>query len=80
MTNWEKEYEHWRDRGRTWGPGIDDAVEPTEEEIARQKALRDAYRQKLEEYSVEPRKEFSDAGKELRAEPVPSSADIALLA
>lgn len=80
MSNWEKEYEHLRDRGRTWGPGIDDAVEPTEEEIARHKAQMDAYRQKLRAYSVEPRKEFVDAGETLRAEPVPSSADIALLA
>ena len=73
--NWEKEYEHLRDRGKTWGPGVDDVEEPTEEEIARQAAAMAAYRQKLEEYSVEPRKEFADAGKELRAEPVPSSAD-----
>lgn len=73
--NWEKEYEHLRDRGKTWGPGIDDAVEPTEEEIARQKALMDAYRQKLKEYSVEPRKKFADAGDALRAEPAPSSTD-----
>lgn len=65
--SWEKEYEHLRDRGKTWGPGIDDVEEPTEEEIARQKASRDAYRQKLKEYSVEPRAEFVKAGEELEA-------------
>lgn len=73
--SWEKDYEHWRDRGRTWGPGIDDAEEPTEEEIARHQARMDAYRQKLRAYSVKPRKEFAEAGEALRAEPAPSSVD-----
>lgn len=73
--SWEKEYEYLRDKGHTWGPGIDDVVEPTEEEIARRKASREAYRQKLKAYSVEPRKEFADAGKALREEPAPSSVD-----
>ena len=75
MANWEKEYEHLRDRGKTWGPGIDDAVEPTEEEIARHQAQMDAYRQKLKAYSVQPRKEFADAGEALKADPAPSSLD-----
>lgn len=65
--NWEKEYEHLRDRGKTWGPGVDDVEEPSEEEIARQDALMVAYREKLKAYSVEPRKEFVEAGKELKA-------------
>lgn len=72
---WEKEYEHLRDKGRTWGPGVDDVEEPSAEEIARRQAQMDAYRQKLKAYSVEPRKEFADAGKALSAEPVPSSVD-----
>ena len=72
---WEREYEHWRDRGKTWGPGIDDVEEPTEEEMAQHQARMDAYRQKLKAYSVEPRKEFADAGEALRAEPAPSSVD-----
>lgn len=76
---WEKEYEHLRDRGRTWGPGIDDAIEPSEEEIARHQAQMNAYRQKLKAYSVEPRKEFADAGETLRAEPAPSSTDAGAL-
>lgn len=73
--SWEKEYEHLRDRGRTWGPGIDDAVEPTEETIARRQAQRDEYKQKLRSYSVEPRKEFADAGEALKKDPAPSSVD-----
>ena len=79
MYNWEKEYERLRDRGKTWGPGVDDVVEPTKEEISRHQAQMDAYRQKLKEYSVEPRKEFADAGKALRADPAPSSADASAL-
>lgn len=77
--SWEKEYEHLRDRGKTWGPGIDDVEEPTEEAIARRQARRDAYRQKLREYSVEPRKEFADAGKALKEEAAPSSVDAGAL-
>jgi hypothetical protein len=75
VVGWEEEYEHWRDKGRTWGPGIDGAEEPTVEEIARRQAQLDEYRQKLSAYSVKPRKEYADAGKALREDPAPSSVD-----
>lgn len=77
--SWEKEYEHWRDRGKTWGPGVDDVEEPSAEMIARRKASRDAYLQKLKAYSVEPRKEFAVAGKALKEEAAPSSVDAGAL-
>lgn len=77
--SWEKEYEHLRDRGKTWGPGVDDVEEPSAEMIARRKASREAYLQKLKTYSVEPRKEFADAGKALKEEAAPSSVDAGAL-
>ena len=76
---WEKEYEHWRDRGRTWGPGVDDVEEPSAEVVARRKASREAYLQKLKTYSVEQRKEFAEAGKALKEEAAPSSVDTGAL-
>ncbi len=39
----------------------------------------DAYRQKLRAYSVEPRKEFADAGEALKKEAAPSSVDAGAL-
>lgn len=63
--NWEKEYEHLRDMGHTWGPGIDDAVPYTEEELEKQRAQYAAYQQLLRDYSVPARQEFVMAGKEL---------------
>lgn len=73
--SWLKEAEHLRDRGRTWGPGVDDVVELTPEEEKRQADLMAAYRQKLKDYSVTPRKVFADAGEALRSDPSPSSSD-----
>lgn len=73
MLSWEKEYEHFRDKGHTWGPGVDDAISLNEAEEARQDALTNAYQNKLKEYSVAPRNEFLEAGKILKE--IPHSCD-----
>lgn len=74
--NWKQAAEHLRDRGHTWGPGIDDAPSDyTEDEMKRGQAEAAAYKQKLQEYSVPPRKEFVEAGQELKSS-IPSSEDI----
>ena len=43
--SWISEYEHLRDKGHTWGPGIDDVHEPTEEEWAEFEAEQKAFEQ-----------------------------------
>ena len=63
---WKKDLEHLRDWGKTWGPGVDDARTLTEDEMAGQDALAEAYRRKLGEYSVAPREAFVKFGKQLR--------------
>lgn len=63
---WEREYEHWRDMGHTWGPGVDDVEEYTEEELAEIERSHQAYLQKLESYRVPAREEYLNAGKALK--------------
>lgn len=72
---WEKEYEHLRDRGHTWGPGIDDVIPLTEEERAAEEAQYQAFLQKLESYRVPPREKYRLAGESL-AKTLPSHKDI----
>lgn len=72
---WEKEYEHWRDYGHTWGPGIDDRREPTEEEIEANNAWWREYEAKKDRIRVAPREEYVLAKKKLD-EMSPSSEDI----
>lgn len=62
---WEREYEHWRDMGHTWGPGIDDVREYSEEELALQQKAWTAYQKKLAAHRVAPREEYLQSGKEL---------------
>jgi len=62
---WEREYERWRDMGHTWGPGIDDVREYTEEELALQQKEWTAYQEKLASHRVPPRLEYLQAGKNL---------------
>ncbi len=64
--SWEQEYEHLRDKGKTWGPGIDDAVEPTDKELIDRRVKREAYRKKLDDAAIAPREEFVVAGEELK--------------
>lgn len=64
---WECEYERWRDMGHTWGPGVDDLIEFTAEELAEQQKSQEAFQNKLASYRVAPRQEFLLAGKELEA-------------
>ncbi len=72
---WEKEYEHWRDMGHTWGPGVDDTYEFSEEELAEREARQQAFQEKLESYRVPARREYILAGKELE-KITPDSKDI----
>lgn len=65
---WEKEYEHWRDMGHTWGPGIDDYEEPTEEEVLEYQAECAAYEKELKIIRVQPRQKWVDKGADLEAE------------
>lgn len=62
---WEREYERWRDMGHTWGPGIDDVREYTEEELARQQKEWTAYQEKVASHRVAPRPEYLQVGKKL---------------
>lgn len=62
---WENDYEHWRDKGHTWGPGIDDYEEPTEEERLETLKMMQNYEKELEKLRVNPREEFVLKGKEL---------------
>ena len=64
---WEREYEHFRDMGHTWGPGIDDQAEYTEAERLEDQRSFEAYQKKLGEYRVAPRAVYLDAGKALKA-------------
>lgn len=72
---WEKEYEHWRDMGHTWGPGIDDVQNYSEEELAEMQQRQDVFQQKLSEYRVSPREKYLRAGKALK-DSLPSHHDI----
>lgn len=72
---WQREYEYWRDMGHTWGPGIDDKNELSEEEQAEEEKRYEAYLKKKEEYTVAPRNEFLEAGKEIQ-KTLPSHHDI----
>lgn len=72
---WEREYEHFRDMGHTWGPGIDDVIELTEEETQIQEAEYQTFLQKLEKYRVPPREKYKIAGENL-AKTLPSHRDI----
>lgn len=65
---WEREYEHWRDMGHTWGPGIDDYEEPTEEEALEYKARFAAYEKELSVIRVQPRQRWVDKGADLEAD------------
>lgn len=67
MKGWEKEYERWRDMGHTWGPGVDDPLEYTEEERREEDRRFNAYQQKLESYRVTPRPDYLAAGLALKA-------------
>ena len=61
---WEKEYEHWRDYGHTWGPGIDDIddhSEPTPEELKKIKEYEDLKKS----LTVKPRDEVRIVAKNL---------------
>lgn len=73
---WEKEYEHWRDYGHTWGPGIDDRREPTEEEIAANEAWWKEYEAKKDRLRVAPREKYVQAIKELDAMDTSSYQDL----
>ena len=63
---WEREYEHWRDMGHTWGPGVDDTEAYTEEELAEIEKRHQAYLQKLESYRIPAREAFLQAGQALK--------------
>lgn len=51
---WEKEYEHMRDYGHTWGPGLDGDSEPSEAEVSNAAARRQAYKEKRAKLRVKP--------------------------
>lgn len=72
---WEKEYEHWRDMGHTWGPGVDDTIPLSPEEEEKQEREYAAFQQKLKDYSVPARREYAEAGKELEKS-LPDRSDI----
>ena len=61
--NWEKDAEHMHDYGHTWGPGIDDYVEPTEEEQLASSASFEAYKKELEVLRVDARETYAETGK-----------------
>lgn len=64
--NWEKDAEHMRDYGHTWGPGIDDYVEPTEEEQLASSASFEAYKKELAVLRVNARETYAEIGKKLK--------------
>lgn len=72
---WEYLFEHMRDYGHTWGPGIDDYVEPTDEEILEDNAGYGAYLKELSVLRVSAREKYIQKGEELKAT-LPSSHDI----
>ena len=72
---WIKEAEQMRDYGHTWGPGIDDVQEPTEEERAENEARWNSYTEKLNKVRVLPREEFRLAGALLKKD-LPSGHDV----
>lgn len=51
---WEKEYEHMRDYGHTWGPGLEGDSEPSETEVSEAAARRQAFEEKRAKLRVEP--------------------------
>lgn len=73
--SWEREAEHMRDYGHTRGPGIDDYVEPTQEEWLELHAKEGAYEKELDVLCVPARGKYVKAGEELKAG-LPSSHDI----
>lgn len=62
---WEKEYEHMRDYGHTWGPGLDGDSEPSEAEVSKAAARRQAYEEKRAKLRVVPSDAALKAGKKL---------------
>ena len=62
---WEKDYEYWRDKGHTWGAGVDDIRPLTEKERAEEEASQRAYEEKVKAYTVVARKEYVEIGVEL---------------
>ena len=72
---WLREAEHMRDYGHTWGPGIDDYVEPTEKERLENEARYGVYEKELCVLRVSAREKYVKAGEALKAG-LPSSHDI----
>lgn len=62
---WLRDAEHFRDYGHTWGPGIDDYEEPTEEEQLTSNAQYGAYQKELAVLRVAARETYEKTGKEL---------------
>lgn len=62
---WEKEYEHMRDYGHTWGPGLDSDSEPSETVASEAAVRRQAYEEKRARLRVEPSDAAMEAGKAL---------------
>lgn len=62
---WLRDAEHFRDYGHTWGPGIDDYEEPTEEEQLTSDAQYGAYQKELAVLRVAARETYEKTGKEL---------------
>lgn len=62
---WEKEYEHMRDYGHTWGPGLEDDSESSEAKVSETAARRQAYEEKRANLRVKPSDAAVQAGKDL---------------
>lgn len=65
---WKQDYERWRDMGHTWGPGIDDVIPYTEEELRDIQQREEAHQRKLEAYRVPPREKYLRAGQQLKSQ------------